>query len=64
MEMLSSHGIRLGIPPFDKLRVVTVRLCSLSLSKVEGSEAEPPKAGVDDGDPSGITSTQGQSNYS
>ena len=36
----------LEIPPFDRLRMVTVRLCSLSLSKVEGNEAEPPKAGA------------------
>jgi len=36
----------LEIPPFDRLRVVTVRLCSLSLSKVEGNKAEPPKAGA------------------
>jgi len=30
--------------PFDKLRVVTVRLRSLSLSKVEGSKVEPKPA--------------------
>ena len=29
----------------DRLRVVTVRPCSLSRSEVEGSEVEPPKAG-------------------
>jgi comEA protein len=35
----------LKIPPFDRLRVVTVRPSSPSLSEVEGSEVEPPKAG-------------------
>ena len=34
-----------ALRPFDKLRVVTVRLRSLSLSKVEGSEVEPPEVG-------------------
>jgi hypothetical protein len=33
----------LKISPFDRLRVVTVRLRSLSLSKVEGSKVEPPE---------------------
>jgi hypothetical protein len=33
------------IPSFNKLRVVTVRLRPLSLSKVEGSEVEPLKVG-------------------
>jgi len=35
----------LKIPPFDRLRVATVRPSSPSLSEVEGSEVEPPKAG-------------------
>jgi hypothetical protein len=32
---------RIPPPSFDKLRMVTVRLRSLSLSKVEGSKVEP-----------------------
>jgi comEA protein len=35
----------LKIPPVDRLGVATVRPCSSSLSKAEGSEVEPPKAG-------------------
>jgi len=30
-----------GVLSFDRLRTVTVRLCSLSLSEVEGSKVEP-----------------------
>ena len=36
-------SIRTKELPFNKFRAVTVRPCSPSLSKVEGSEVEPPK---------------------
>jgi len=48
IEELYQERYPLEIPPLDRLRVVTVRLRSLSLSKVEGSEVEPPKAGKDE----------------
>jgi len=39
-------GERFALPPFNRLRAVSLRRCSVSESGVEGSEVEPLEAGA------------------